>query len=171
MASICFAKFYKIKNKAIIDALHNFSACSHRIEKIYERGECFFYDDSKATNIDSTIKATKSFKSEIILILGGSDKGYEYDEVFKNLPKNVVEVVACGEVNKKIKEAGLRNSVEVPTFNTLKEATFYAYSKLKNGQSLLLSPASASFDEFKSYKERGEKFLSYIKGYYENTQN
>lgn len=167
MASICFAKFNHIKNKHIIEALHNFKPCSHRIEKVYERAENFFYDDSKATNIDATIRAVQSFKSPYILILGGSDKGYEYDEIFKNLNEYTTEIVACGQVATKIEQAGMRNNIAIKTFKTLQEATIYACNKLEKGQSLLLSPASASFDEFKDYKERGEKFLIYIKNYYE----
>ncbi len=169
MASICFAKFHKISNNCITNALHEFLSSPHRIQKIYEHDNCEFYDDSKATNIDSTIQAVNSFKNGIILILGGSDKGYEYDEVFKHLPKNVVKVISCGQVGDKIVLAGKRNNREVEQFDTLKQATLQACKELKNGQSLLLSPASASFDEFENYKDRGEKFLSYIKGYYEET--
>jgi len=167
MASICFAKFFHIKNKYIVSALKSFHATSHRIEKIYERAGMSFYDDSKATNIDSCIKATLAFKTPTILILGGSDKGYEYDDIFKNLPKEIILVAAYGQVKEKVKNAGGRCGYEVCTFETLKQATEYCCSVMKTGQNLLLSPASASFDQFSSYKERGEKFLTYIKDYYE----
>ncbi len=172
MACICFAKMFKIKNKYIIKALNNFKNISHRIEKVYQIDNKEFYDDSKATNVHSCLKAIQTMTRPTILILGGSDKGYFFDEIFKNLSSNIIEVLACGQIANKVKQSAKRNQEEVRVFKNLKEATIYACSKLENGQNLLLSPASASFDEFNSYKERGEKFLSYIKEYYEkNTFN
>lgn len=167
MACICFAKFFKIKNKFIIKAIKNFKNIAHRIEKVYQTSKNIFYDDSKATNIDATIKAINSFNEDIFLILGGSSKGYKYDNIFKNLPENVKNIVACGQTSYEIFATAKKYNIQVNTFKNLKEATIYACKNLSVGQSLLLSPASASFDEFKNYKERGEKFLSYIKEFYE----
>lgn len=167
MACICFAKFFKIKNEYIIKALNSFKNISHRIEKVYEKDNKNFYDDSKATNLHSCIKAMQTMTRPTILILGGSDKGYLFDGIFKNLNPNIVEVLVCGQIANKVKQAAKRNKAKVQVFKTLKEATIHACSQLHNGQDLLLSPAAASFDEFNSYKERGEKFLSYIKEYYE----
>lgn len=167
MACVCFAKFFKIKNEYILEAIKNFKNISHRIQKIYQTTNNAFYDDSKATNIDATIKAINSFNEDIFLILGGSDKGYQYDEIFKTLPRNVKDIIACGETSNKIYKTACKYNIELKIFKNLKEATFFACKNLKEGQSLLLSPASASFDEFKNYKDRGEKFLSYIKEFYE----
>ncbi|MBQ9792197.1 MAG: UDP-N-acetylmuramoyl-L-alanine--D-glutamate ligase [Clostridia bacterium] len=167
MACICFAKFFKIKNKYILEAIKNFKNISHRIQKIYQTAKNSFYDDSKATNIDATIKAINSFNEDVFLILGGSDKGYSYDEIFKSLPQKVKDVVACGETANKICKTASKYNIKIKAFKNLKEATIFACENLKEGQSLLLSPASASFDEFKNYKDRGEKFLNYIKEFYE----
>lgn len=167
MASICFAKFHKISNQNIVNALKKFTPPSHRIQKVFEYNGSIFYDDSKATNIDACLKAVNSFQTPLILILGGSDKGYEFDDIFKNLPNNVISILATGQVANKISETATKYNKQVITFANLKLATNYACQNVKNGQNVLLSPACASFDEFTSYKDRGEKFLSYIKGYYE----
>lgn len=167
MACICFAKFFKIKNKYIIKALQNFKPISHRIEKVYEINNICFYDDSKSTNIDSTLKAIQSFKKETFLILGGSDKGFNFDDIFKNLNKTITKIFACGEVSSKIVESAKKFNYVVNSYKTLRDATFAACNLLKPNQNLLLSPATASFDEFKNYKDRGEKFLIYVKEFYE----
>ena len=168
MACVCFAKLLKIKNEFILKGINNFKLLPHRLQKVYETEKKIFVDDSKATNIDATLKAMKSFKDkEIILILGGSNKGYEYNQIFENLSKNVVKVISCGEVSTKIYETGKNFNFNVEKFLNLNEATKYACKIVKPEQIVLLSPASASFDEFSSYKERGEKFLSYIKDFYE----
>ena len=170
LSCICFAKLLKIKNQYIKQAIQNFKLLPHRIQKVYEIENKTFYDDSKATNIDATIKAIESFKNkEIILILGGSDKGYEYSQIFENLTQNIEKVVSCGEVATKIYNTGKIFNIEVEKFLNLKEATIFACKTVKPNQIVLLSPASASFDEFNGYKERGEKFLTYIKDYYEQT--
>ena len=170
LCAISVCKLLKIKNEYIVKAIKNFKLDNHRIQKIYINNNVCFYDDSKATNIDATICAIKSFNSPTILILGGSDKGYEFDEVFKNLSLQIQHILCCGEVRDKIKLSANRFKRNVESFKTLKEATMRAceLSKLYDGEiNVLLSPACASFDEFKNYKDRGEKFLEYIKDFYE----
>lgn len=166
LCAVTVAKLLKIKNKHIVKALNEFKLSAHRMQKIFEKDEIVFYDDSKATNIDSTICAVNSFKQDIILILGGSDKGYDYDLLFSSLPKNVIEVLCCGEVRKKLVASANKINLRAKEFETLKEATLYACKIAKAQECVLLSPASASFDEFYNYKQRGEKFLEYIKEYY-----
>lgn len=170
LCAITICKLLKINNKYIVKAIKNFKLDSHRIEKVFSFGRVNFYDDSKATNIDATICAMNAFKKPVILILGGSDKGYEFDDVFKNFPSQIKKVLCCGEVRKKIKNAANKFKIEVEDFKTLKEATSCA-CKIANlydeEVNVLLSPANASFDEFKNYKERGEKFLEYVKEFYE----
>lgn len=167
MCAIAVAKVFKIRNKHIVKALKNFKLDSHRVEKIYERDDVSFYDDSKATNIDATICAVNSFTQNIILILGGSDKGYDYDLLFKELPKNVTKILCCGVVRKKLMDSAKKFKKIATSFKTLKEATLFACKSAKTNDCVLLSPASASFDEFTNYKHRGEKFLEYIREYYE----
>ena len=173
MCAITVCKILKIKNKYIQSAIKNFKLNSHRLENIYTYKNINFYDDSKATNIDATICAINSFNNLTILILGGSDKGYSYDEIFKSLPNHIQHVLCCGQVKQKLNASANKFNKKVEIFDTLKQATVRAcelanlYDNLP--VNVLFSPASASFDEFKNYKERGEKFFEYIKGFYERT--
>ncbi len=168
LCAIIVAKLLKIRNKYIKLALKDFKASKHRLELVFEHNSMKFYDDSKATNIDATLQAVNSIKGETILILGGSDKGYDYSQLLANLPENIIKIYAVGQVREKILNSYnlLNLSIKIETYEKLCDAVFSACKELKENQNLLLSPASASFDEFKSYKERGEKFLTYIKDFY-----
>lgn len=167
LAAITICKILKIKNKHIIKALNSFKLSNHRLQRVYETNSISFYDDSKATNIDATLCACKSFDKPINLILGGSDKGYNYDLLFKNLPNNIKNILICGQVRYKLEQSAKKyNLKNVSIFDTLKQATQFACKTSTPGEIVLLSPASASFDEFENYKQRGEKFLEYIKEFY-----
>ena len=134
------------------------------MQKVFSYKDIDVIDDSKATNPDSTICALLSIKKPIILLLGGSDKGYEYDSIFKYCTF-VKHIVTFGQMNKKIKTCAQNNNFfNVTNFDTLKYAVLFAKQIAQKGDVILLSPACASFDEFKSYSHRGEMFLEYIKG-------
>jgi len=169
MCAITVCKILKVKNINILNALKTFKLNNHRLQFVYSKDNVSFYDDSKATNIDATICAIKSFNKPTILILGGSDKGYSYDKIFENISKNIVNVLCCGEVKQKIYESAKKYNIQIEQFDTLKMATeraCFIANQYKKDINVLLSPASASFDEFKNYKERGVKFLEYIRDYY-----
>ena len=159
----CLAVYLETKNKEILSSISTFTAVAHRIEFVKKINEISFYNDSKATNIQSTIVACKSFKNDIHLILGGSDKGYLFDELFKNLPKNVKNIAIFGETRHKIafsaKKYGYCNYT---ICDSLEECTKYLYSISKPNDIVLLSPACASFDCFSNYKERGNFFKKII---------
>lgn len=129
LCAITMAKLYGIKNKAIKDAIINFKALPHRLELIKTVNGINFINDSKATNIDSTIIAMKSIANNTVLLLGGSDKGYEYDDIFKNLTSNITYVVASGDTANKILEASKRQKFDrIKVVKTLKEATILAFT-------------------------------------------
>ena len=163
LCAVCMAKLYKIKNKYIQKAIDEFLPFRHRMERIGKFDGVEYIDDSKATNIGASISAICSIQSPIILLLGGSDKGYDFKELFENLKENVVRILTFGEMGDKIfntaKDMGFKN---LENFKTLKEATKYAVLSSRSGEVVLLSPACASFDEFKSYSDRGEKFKEYV---------
>lgn len=165
MCAILVAKLFNIKDKYISKALSTFVMSPYRLELVYQDANLSVYDDSKATNIDATIRAVKAFDSHesISLILGGSDKDTDFDLLFTSLPQNVKTIYATGQVRDKIKSSFERSSFSatLKTFPTLKDATFDAIQTTPKGI-VLLSPASASFDEFSSYKDRGEKFKQYV---------
>lgn len=170
MCAILICKLLKIKNRFISYALSTFVPLKHRLELVAKINNIKFYDDSKATNVDSTLQAIKSFrdKENFILILGGSDKGYNYDDIFKNLPKNLIKIYAMGDTKEKILKSKEKSPFYIPVemCDTLRECVILSCNELKENQSLVLSPASASFNEFKNYRERGEKFREYINEYF-----
>ena len=150
--------------KSVLNVIKNFKLDSHRIEKVGEFGGVSFIDDSKATNVASTLASVKSFSSPIILLVGGSDKQSDFTLLSNNLPKNVKYVITFGEVRNKLasalKSAGFNSFSQ---FKTLKEAIIEAISFAKSKDVVLLSPACASFDEFSSYAERGRFFEKVVK--------
>ncbi|MBQ8451340.1 MAG: UDP-N-acetylmuramoyl-L-alanine--D-glutamate ligase [Clostridia bacterium] len=146
-----------------ISKLNNFNLDKHRIEYVDKISGVEFYDDSKATNISSTLASTKCFKRKINLILGGSDKGYAFDELFSNLPKNVVRIAAYGQTRFSIlKSAKKYNFNEIFGCKTLGEATKRLFDLSKSNEIILLSPGCASFDQFNGYAERGAFFVNFV---------
>lgn len=167
MASIAICKLLKIRNKHIVQGIKTFVPSEHRLQLVRTVGNVRFFDDSKATNIDAVRVALEAMDKtrNIILLLGGSDKGLSYRQIFEKMPKNVTKILAFGGISNSIineaKECGLDNVIG---YKTLKEATFEACEA--SDCDVLLSPGSASFDEFENYKDRGNKFLKYIEEYF-----
>ena len=144
--------------------LKTFQGIAHRIEFVKTINGVSFYNDSKATNPHSTIVATKSFSCGIHLILGGSDKGYLFDELFKAFPQNVKSIAVFGETKNKIVSSAKKfNFTNFQVCESLKTAIKICFEKAKSGEVVLLSPACASFDCFSNYKERGVCFKQIVK--------
>lgn len=160
LAAIAAAKIMGTGNASIIAALKSFKGVRHRLEKIGQVGGVTFIDDSKATNVDSAVKALGSVKGETVLLLGGKDKGYSYEPLFDAAKTSgVVHAVLYGENAFRILDAALKKGfTQVTLCRPFPLAVRVAFLTAKRGQNVLLSPASASFDAFKSYEERGEKF-------------
>jgi len=116
-----------------------------------------FYNDSKATNIDSLIVALESFESNIILILGGREKGNDYSAVDKLIRDRVKEIIAVGEAKDKIYDH-FNQSKKVIRVNSFEEAVSTSKEISQSGDVVLLSPACKSFDMFDSYEHRGKEF-------------
>lgn len=148
----------------LLENISNFQGVEHRIEFVKTINGVSFYNDSKATNIDSTLVAVNSFKNNINLILGGSEKGYDFDKLFQNLPDNVSNIVVFGQTKLKIyncaKKFGFKNIYKC---DTLRQCTLLLYSISKSNDIILLSPACASFDHFKNFEERGCVFKKIVK--------
>ena len=168
LAVITICKILKIKNKYILYGLKDFKLDAHRLQNVFSKNNIDFVDDSKATNVDATLKAIDCFKKEnLILLLGGSDKGFDFEDIFKKSTQ-IKKVVCFGEVRDKLEKCAKKYNVNSESFKSLKEATNYACKNSNSGDTVLLSPANASFDEFSSYKDRGNKFLEYIKNFFES---
>jgi UDP-N-acetylmuramoylalanine--D-glutamate ligase len=164
LAAICAAKLFGVGNAAIIAALKSFRGVKHRLQKVGELGGVTFIDDSKATNVDSAIKAIESVRGESVLLVGGKDKGYSYEQLFEAVKKSgVVHAVIYGENAFRVLNSALKQGFTAVTLcRPFDMAVRVAYLTAKRGQSVLLSPASASFDAFKNYEERGERFTEMI---------
>ena len=164
MCAICFAYIYKIKPNKIRNVLINLEAEKYRIEKIATINDVTFINDSKSTNLASTIAAVESVKGAIILLLGGSNKGLDYTKLFKEMSKRVKHIVVYGEIaNQLIKDN--ENKFEISRFKTLKQALDFAVSIAKQADTILLSPATASYDQYANYIERGKDFNRMVREY------
>ena len=169
LAAIACAKLMKTDSAAIKKTLKNFKGAPHRIETAGIVDGVTYIDDSKGTNVDSALHAARCMKNETVMLLGGKDKGYDYAPLFSALAQTkVAHCVLYGENAYKILDgaakAGYTNITLTEKFDyALKIARLLA----SPGQTVLLSPASASFDEFQSYEERGEKFVSVVRAWQE----
>ena len=161
MASILVAKEFNVSYETIMKVLSKFSGVEHRIEFVKEVNGREFYNDSKATNVMSTITALKAFKNDVILLLGGLDRGHSFDELAPYL-KNTKYIVCYGETKYRIEEFAKKNNINVIVVDDIKEATREAYKISKKGDTILLSPACASWDQFNSFEERGDLFKETI---------
>jgi UDP-N-acetylmuramoylalanine--D-glutamate ligase len=163
MAAGIAGNVLKIRNEVIREALMDFQGVEHRLESVIRVHGIHFVNDSKATNVNSTWYALESIKGKVVWIAGGVDKGNNYSELF-NLVENKVKVLIClGNDNSRLKEAfGGRVETLVET-ESMDEAVKTAYYLAQNDDTVLLSPACASFDLFESYEDRGRQFKAAVK--------
>ena len=167
LAAVACAKIMRADNEAIRCALRNFKGAPHRIEPVGAVDGVTYIDDSKGTNVDSTIRAAQCMKNDTVLLLGGKDKGYDYAPLFSALKKTrVVRCVLYGENAFKLVESAMRAGYgNITLTEKFDYAVKIARLIAQPGQTVLLSPASASFDEFSSYEERGDTFVSVVRAW------
>jgi UDP-N-acetylmuramoylalanine--D-glutamate ligase len=156
LAAVCASVLMGCSAEKIRQAVHGFKAVEHRLEFVASIGGVDYYNDSKATNVDATIKALESFPSNIHLIVGGKDKGSDYTVLNDLLRQRVKRVYTIGAAAAKI-ESQIKGS-EVVHAETLENAIRQAHASAQPGDVVLLAPACASFDQFKSYEHRGRVF-------------
>ena len=162
MAAVCAAKIYNIKNEEISETLKSFKGLEHRFEFVDSAKGVNFINDSKATNVDSVYYALSSLKDNIILLAGGRDKKGDLSPLNNLINKKVKTLVLFGEASARMKKEWNHLSPIIIADN-LEEAVSEAVSFSKSGDTILLSPACSSFDMFKSFEERGEKFKNLVK--------
>ena len=138
-------------------ALRKFKGLSHRLEYIDTLNGVDFFDDSKATNVDSVAKALETFERPVVLIMGGRNKGSKFHALRDLIDRHTKGLIVIGEAKEDIK-AELGDIKPVETATTMEDAVFKAYNAAKPGDIVLLSPACASFDMYNSYAQRGEDF-------------
>ncbi|RKD34297.1 UDP-N-acetylmuramoyl-L-alanine--D-glutamate ligase [Thermohalobacter berrensis] len=159
MASICASWIMGVKLDDIRRTLREFEGVEHRIEFVKTLSGINFYNDSKATNPDAAVKAVEAINKPIILIAGGLDKGNQFDDFIKSFNNKVKSLILLGETALKIKETAINlgfNNIYI--VNSMKEAVNKAYDLSEKGDNVLLSPACASWDMYKSFEERGKDF-------------
>lgn len=164
MCAICFAYVYNIKPNKIRKVLLNIVPERFRIEKVAQLNGLTFINDSKSTNIASTIACVESIKGSIILILCGSKKGLDYNELFNNLSKRVKQIIVFGDISEEVEQAN--NSIfKIQKVENMQQAVEYSISVVLKNDNIVLSPSSASYDQYSSYLERGEDFNKWVKAY------
>ena len=163
LAAVAIAKLAGATNEGIQKAVQNFHGVKHRTQFVKEVNKRRFYNDSKATNIIATQTALRSFTNQsVVLIAGGLDRGNGFDELVPDL-KAVSGIVLYGETKEKLQDAAKVAGIPViEIVNTLEEATKKAYAISKEDDIILLSPACASWDQFKSFEIRGDEFIQVV---------
>jgi UDP-N-acetylmuramoylalanine--D-glutamate ligase len=150
-----------VPHAQIAAAVRTFHAVEHRLEFVRNVSGVDFYNDSKATSVDATLKALDAFSSGVWLILGGKDKGLDYAVLRAPLQEKARAVLLIGAAAKKI--AGyLQDTVPLVESGTIESAVTYAFAQAATGDTVLLAPACASFDQFQSYEHRGQVFKQIV---------
>lgn len=163
MAAGIAGNVLKIRNEVIREALMDFQGVEHRLEMVLKVHGINFINDSKATNVNSTWYALESVKGKAIWIAGGVDKGNDYSELY-NLVENKVKAIVClGKDNQRIVRAFSGKVESIIETASMEEAVKAAYYLARDGETVLLSPACASFDLFESYEDRGRQFKAAVR--------
>ncbi|MFD1768271.1 UDP-N-acetylmuramoyl-L-alanine--D-glutamate ligase [Sphingobacterium suaedae] len=158
MASGLIAKVQELRNQTMKESMGSYVNIAHRLEHVACIGGVNYINDSKATNVNSVWYALESFSPEIILIMGGVDKGNDY-EMLRDLVKSKVKAIVCiGKDTVRIHESFEEDTAIIVNSSSMLDAVEMASHLAKKGDTVLLSPACASFDWFKNYEERGDKF-------------
>ena len=152
-----------IKKEVIRKSLSDFPGVEHRLEKVTKVGGVQYINDSKATNVDACWYALESMKTPTILIIGGKDKGNDYDAIKPLVKEKCVGLVYLGADNKKLHDNFDNIGIPVRDTHSMKECVQACYEMAKPGDTVLLSPCCASFDLFKNMEDRGEQFKTLVR--------
>ncbi len=163
MAAAITAKAMNIGNELIRESLMNFRGVEHRMEKVLKIRDVLYINDSKATNVNSSWYALDSMKTPVVWIAGGTDKGNDYEPLFGFVKEKVHTLICMGVDNEKLHKSFGDKVENMVDALSAKEAVELAYKYAKPGDTVLLSPACASFDLFKNYEDRGRKFKEAVR--------
>ena len=162
LAAVSAARIAGVDPKAIPSAVRTFPGVEHRLEFVAEVGGVRYFNDSKATNVDATLKALDAFPGRIFVILGGKDKGSDYTVLQQPLREKAILALLIGAAAEKI-EAQIAGSVAIERAETLEHAVEVASHAANPGDIVLLAPACASFDQFENYEHRGRVFKQLVR--------
>ncbi|ALX47386.1 UDP-N-acetylmuramoyl-L-alanine--D-glutamate ligase [Lentibacillus amyloliquefaciens] len=162
LAAICAAKLSGASNQAIYNVLTTFKGVRHRLQFVSNVNGRLFYNDSKATNILATQKALTSFKQPVVLIAGGLDRGNEFDDLIPYM-ENLKAAILIGETKEKLALVAHKAGVPViETAESMSDAVEAAYNLSDRDDVVLLSPACASWDQYKTFEQRGDMFIQAV---------
>jgi len=153
----------KLRKESIRECLSDFQGVEHRLERFMRVHEIEFINDSKATNVNSVWYALESMSTDVVWIVGGTDKGNDYTQLADLVKEKVKAIVCLGLDNSKILAAFKDTGIEMVETKSMPEAVRSAYFLASKGDSVLLSPACASFDLFKNYEDRGRQFKEAVR--------
>jgi UDP-N-acetylmuramoylalanine--D-glutamate ligase len=163
LAAVTMTRLAGCDPHQIRQAVSQFRAVEHRLELVSSVSGVTFYNDSKATNVDATIKALESFPGNIHIILGGKDKGSDYTVLVPLLRERAKAVYLIGAAAEKIR-SHIQGSTALVSAGTLERAVHQAFEAANSGDIVLLAPACASFDQFENYEQRGRMFKEIVHG-------
>ncbi len=163
MASAMASTLLKVRSETLRESLENFDSVEHRLEPVLKINGVQYINDSKATNVNATFYALESMKSDTIWIVGGVDKGNDYADLLPLVHEKVKAIICLGIDNRKI-HAAFNNVIDlIVDTQGAEEAVKVAYKIADKGDSVLLSPACASFDLFENYEDRGRQFKAAVR--------
>lgn len=163
LAAAVAAKIIEINNEDLRKSLSDFKSVEHRLEPVLTIGGIDFINDSKATNVNATYYALESMTKPIVWIVGGTDKGNDYSEVLPFVKKKVKAIVCLGVDNTKIIDFFSPYIDTIVETNNMKDCVAKSYQLATKGETVLLSPACASFDLFNGYEDRGDQFKENVR--------
>lgn len=163
MAAAIAGKVLNIRKDVIRDSLADFQGIEHRMEPVIKVSGINFINDSKATNVNATWYALECMETNVIWIAGGIDKGNNYSELFQVVKQKVKAIVCLGKDNKKIIDTFKDKVSTIVETASMEEAVRSSYYLAKKGETVLLSPACASFDLFRNYEDRGRQFKAAVR--------
>ncbi|PIA79641.1 UDP-N-acetylmuramoylalanine--D-glutamate ligase [Gaetbulibacter sp. 4G1] len=163
MAASTVAHLLKIRKQTIRESLENFQGVEHRLEQVLKINKVQYINDSKATNVNATYYALESMDTPTVWIVGGTDKGNDYEELFQFVNEKVKAIICLGVDNEKLMNT-FGNMVDIIIETQfMSEAVKIAYKIAEAGDNVLLSPACASFDLFENYEDRGRQFKNAVR--------
>jgi UDP-N-acetylmuramoylalanine--D-glutamate ligase len=163
LAAVIIARLAGVDSATIAKAVKSFAGVEHRLEFVAEIRGVRYYNDSKATNVDATLKALDAFPGRVLVILGGKDKGSDYTVLQKPLRERAILALLIGAAAEKI-EKQIAGSVAIERAGTLERAVEAASLAARDGDVVVLAPACASFDQFENYEQRGRVFKELVRG-------
>ena len=163
MAAGISANIAGIRKECIREALNDFKGVEHRLEKVARVKRVDYINDSKATNVNSCWYALQSMKTKTVLILGGKDKGNDYNEIADLVKEKCSGLIFLGLHNEKLHDFFGNFGLPIVDAQSMPDAVNAAYNMAKKGETVLLSPCCASFDLFKSYEDRGDQFKECVR--------